>query len=243
VKIVKEVGEQPTTPRLHRRLAAELRPILAIRGAGASLYAGTRILIHRGWTLLGEHLDGWERIGALGFGGYLLVYGAGHAPHIARFAIPAGAAAWCVTAWCMAPATADEPSDEPTEHQPAEPDPQDVEDLVRDLIGDDRGVLLTALRQPLHAADTRAVRELLDAAGIRVRPGVRTAGGNGPGVHRDDLTAPSPAPAGIPVGVVAAGEDANTNTNNALRVESREGMTIINDPADRHRAHSLKKAH
>jgi hypothetical protein len=242
VKIVKEPGEQPI-PRLHRRLAAELRPILAVRGAGASLYAGTRILIHRGWTLLGEHLDGWERYAALAFGGYVTVYGCAHAPHAARFAVPGAIVGWCVAAWCIAPATADEPSDEPTKHQPAEPDPQDVEDLVRDLIGDDRGVLLTALRQPLHAADTRAVRELLDAAGIRVRPGVRTATGNGPGVHRDDLAAPSPAPVDIPADVVAAGEDANTNTNNALRVESREGMTIINDPADRHRAHSLKKAH
>ncbi|MFB7440231.1 hypothetical protein ACFC01_18040 [Streptomyces mirabilis] len=240
MKIVKEVGEQPI-PRLHRRIAAELRPILAIRGAGASLYTGSRILIHRGWTLLGERLDGWERYGALAFGGYVAVYACGHAPHLARFAVPGTVVAWCAAAWCMAPASTDEPRNEPTEEQPAEPDPQDVEDLVRDLIGDDRGVLLTTLRQPLHAPNTRAVRELLDAAGIRVRPGVRTAGGNGPGVHRDDLTAPSPAPADPPVDVVAAGEDANTNTNNTLRVESREGMTIINDPADRHRAHSLKK--
>jgi len=242
VKIVKEVGEQPITPGLHRRIAAELRPILAVRGAGASLYAGSRILIHRGWTLLGEHLDGWERYAALAFGGYVTVYACGHAPHLARFAVPAAAITWCVAAWCTAPAATNPPSDEPTEHQPTPPDPQDVEDLVRDLIGDDRGALLTALRQPLHAADTRAVRELLAAAGIRVRPGVRTADGNGPGVHRDDLAAPSPAPADIPVDVVAAGEDANTNANNVLRVESREGMTIINDPADRHRAHSLKKA-
>ncbi|MFE2737369.1 hypothetical protein [Streptomyces sp. NPDC059349] len=109
------------------------------------------------------------------------------------------------------------------------------------MIGTGRGALLTGLRGPLGAADTRAVRECLDAAGIPVRPVVRTAGGNGPGVHRDDAPAPRPAPADAPVGVVAAGEVADANTNNGLRVEVREGMTIITDPADSHRRHGLRK--
>lgn len=139
------------------------------------------------------------------------------------------------------PTTPAEEVAEPVEEEPQEPDPQDVVDLVRDLIGADRGILLTALRRPLHAPDTRAVREALTAAGIGVRPGVRTAAGNGPGVHRDDLPPLAPADDDAPVEVVAAGEAANTNTNNKLRVQSREGMTIINDPADRHRTHTLKK--
>lgn len=148
---------------------------------------------------------------------------------------------WCAAAWMHAPAEADEPRDEPAGETPTGPDPQDVLDLVRDLIGDDRGVLLTGLRQPFRVADTRAVREVLAAADIRVREGVRTGRGNGPGVHRDDVPPVSPTldpPSGRPV---VAGEATNNNTTNTLRVQSREGMTIINDPADRHRTHSLKK--
>ena len=216
-------------------IRAEVRPVLVFTGAGSALWAGSVVLVRRGWDELGEHLDRWERLGALAVAGYVAGHGCWQAPHIAQFAIPGVVIAWCLAAWWTAPAG---PGEEPTSD---EPDPQDVADLVRDLIGDDRGILLTTLRAPLQAADTRAVRELLHTAGIRVRPGVRAAAGNGPGVHRDDLPAPSPPPEEAPVGDVAAGETANTNNNNALRVESREGMTIINDPADRHRTHSLKK--
>lgn len=134
-----------------------------------------------------------------------------------------------------------EAGDEGTAEGPPQPDPQDVLDLVRDVVGSDRGALLTALRQPLHAADTRAVRGVLAAADIRVREGVRTRAGNGPGVHRDDLP-PAPPTLDAPTGGrVVAGEGTNNNTNTALTVEHREGMTIIRDPADRHRTHTLKK--
>jgi hypothetical protein len=236
MKIIKGVGEY----LLPRWLRNELRPVLTFTGAGASLLSGSLALAARGWAYLGDRLDTWERLGACAAGVYVVGYGCLHAPHIAQFAVPAAAVAWCAAAWCVAP-TASAPH-QPDEEEHAEQDPQDVTDLVRDLIGDDRGILLTALRKPLHAASTRAVREVLAGAGIRVREGVRTGGGNGPGVHRDDLAAPSP-PLGTPLGdLVVAGEDANTNANNMLRVESREGMTIISDPADRHRAHSLKKA-
>ena len=228
MKIVKRVGEWAH---------AELRPILAFTGAGAALWAGSCELARRGWDRLGDRFDRWERLGAVAFGGYVAGYVCWHAPNIARFAVPGA-----VVTWCVAPAEADEPSNGPTGDEPGEPDPQDVIDLVRDLVGDDTGVLLTAIRQPLHAADTRAVRALLAAAGIPVRPGVRTARGNGPGVHRDDLPAPAPLPADPSPTAVVAGEAANANANNELRVQSREGMTIINDPADRHRTHSLKKA-
>lgn len=131
--------------------------------------------------------------------------------------------------------------DEPAVEDPPRPDPQDVLDLVRDVIGSDRGVLLTGLCGPLRAPSTKAVREVLAGADIRVREGVRTGGGNGPGVHRGDLPTPPPPLDDRPAGGVAAGESANTNTNSGLRVESREGMTIISDPADRRRTHTLKK--
>jgi hypothetical protein len=134
-----------------------------------------------------------------------------------------------------------DPGDEEAGSEPSQPDPQEVLDLVRDLIGRDRGILLTALRGPLRAADTKAVRELLAAADIRVREGVRTGGGNGPGIHRDDLP-PLPPPPGPPPGDgVVADQAANTNADNGLRVRSQEGMTIINDPADRRRSHRLKR--
>ena len=151
-----------------------------------------------------------------------------------------GVAAWCAAALAQKPEP-EERTEDGVDEAPAGPDPRDVVDLVRDLIGDDRGALLTTLRSPLHAADTRAVREVLAAANIRVRDGVRTGGGNGPGVHRNDLPPLPPPPAETPVGGVVAGERANNKTANALRVESREGMTIITDPADRHRTYSLKK--
>lgn len=54
-------------------------------------------------------------------------------------------------------------------------------------------------------------------------------------VHRDDAPAPPPAAAEGPVGVVVADQGANTNANNTPTAVSREGMTIITDPADHHR--------
>lgn len=233
MKIITRVGEW----LLPHWLRAELRPVLAVTGAGAALCTGSVVLAVRGWAWLGERLNVGERLGALTAGGYLTVYGCVHAPQIVRFVIPAALIAWCVAAWWAAPSAAPQSSDEPA----AAPDPQDVADLVRDLIGDDRGVLLTALRAPLHAADTRAVRELLATAGIPVRAGVRTADGNGPGVHRKDVPAPPPAEETPSADVVAAGESTNTNTNNTLKVEHQEGMTIIRDRANRHPAHSPTK--
>ncbi|MEU7431074.1 hypothetical protein AB0B07_09485 [Streptomyces sioyaensis] len=86
--------------------------------------------------------------------------------------------------------------------------------------GDDNGVLLTALKAPLRAPDTKAVRALLAEHKIPVREGVRTRAGNGPGVKREDLP-PLPSPIGEGQGgAVGAGQDANANTNNVpTRVE------------------------
>lgn len=207
------------------RLMDRVRAALGLLGP---LGAGTRVLLLR---LVGRF--GWKTVL---IGTAVVVY----ASFRYRTWIWWMLAAWCAAAWMHAPAPV-EADEETAGEDPAEHDPHDVVDLVRDLIGDDRGVLLTALRSPLHAADTRAVREALTAADVRVREGVRTAGGNGPGVHRDDLPPLSPPPDRPPVGGVVAGERANTNANNTLRVQSREGMTIITDPADRYRTHSLKK--
>lgn len=215
-------------------LADRIRALLAL---AEPLRAGFRILLLR---LVARF--GWKTVL---IATAVLLYAANRY----RTWIPYGLAVACAAAWMHAPKQlakppaeeAAEEDDESAGEAPAEPDGQDVVDLVRDLIGDDRGILLTALRDPLHAADTRAVREALQAAGIGWRKGVRTEAGNGPGVHRDDLPPLPPAEGGAPVGLLTCTNDANANANNTLRVESREGMTIITDPADRHRAHSLKK--
>lgn len=122
------------------------------------------------------------------------------------------------------------------EDEPADWTPDDTLDLTRELIGEARGVLLTVLRDAIEAEapglapDTKAVRALLAEADIPVTEGVRTAEGNGPGVRADRLPPPSPTSESAPVGVVAAGEDANTNTNNApTRIEFGQGGYLLSE--------------
>ncbi|MDH6226227.1 hypothetical protein [Streptomyces sp. MJP52] len=208
-------------------LTERLRAVLALSGP---LGAGSRALTTRLVTRYG-----WRPV--LG-GGTLTGYAC-----LRYDTAPAWvAAAWCAAALMHAPKTADataeeaEPEDlEETDEGDQEPD---VATLLHELVGDDRGVLLTRIQQALALPDTRAVRTLLDEAGIPTRKGVRTAAGNGPGVHRADLP-PLPQP-GAPVGVVAAGQTANTNTNNAPTVEQvGSGGVIVRDPADTRRHHTI----
>ena len=104
MKIVKRVGER----LLPRWLADELRPILTFTGTGAALWAGSCELVRRGWNALGEHLNGWERLGALAAAGYALTYACWHTPRIAHFAVPFAGLAWCVAALCVSPAAEQE---------------------------------------------------------------------------------------------------------------------------------------
>lgn len=114
------------------------------------------------------------------------------------------------------------------------------DDLVRalhTLVGGSSGVLDTALRDHLSYPSTRAVREALAAAGITHRPGVRAAGGNGPGVHRTDFPPLPPLQEGGPGAVVVAGQATNNNTNNsgegprkALKVDSSYPFVTMPDP-------------
>jgi hypothetical protein len=71
----------------------------------------------------------------------------------------------------------------------------DVVEALQHLGRNGDHVLLTQLRKRCGASDTKAVRRLLKAEKIRVRGGVRTPAGNGPGVHQDDIPAPPPAEA------------------------------------------------
>ncbi|MFF4146960.1 hypothetical protein ACFY0A_37805 [Streptomyces sp. NPDC001698] len=114
---------------------------------------------------------------------------------------------------------------EAPEQAPEPPSLEVVTRALHALVGEGRGVLLTTLRQHLGLADTRAVRGVLDGAGIRVRPGVRTAAGNGPGVHRQDfppcLSASGPAQESPLLQV----NGANANANNTER-GAREGLRV-----------------
>ncbi|ODA69532.1 hypothetical protein [Streptomyces sp. AVP053U2] len=157
MKITKDVGTgESSTPLLPHRIAAELRPILTVTGAGTALWQGSLILVRRGWTLLGAHLHGWERFGALGFAGYVTVYTAGQAPHIAQFAAPVAAVAWCGAAWWVAPPV-------PRRKQPAEPVDVQEPDVALTLALDTLSVVVRRVagdRQGAHLADLLTEPEL-----------------------------------------------------------------------------------
>ncbi|MFF4900497.1 hypothetical protein [Streptomyces sp. NPDC001068] len=108
-----------------------------------------------------------------------------------------------------------EAAEEAPAEPPAPPSREVISGALHGLVGEGRGVLLTTLRQHLGLADTRAVREVLDEASIRVRSGVRTVAGNGPGVHLQDFPPPPPSPDPSHGDGVVAGEGANANANNA----------------------------
>jgi hypothetical protein len=107
-------------------------------------------------------------------------------------------------------------------------EPVDIVAHLQALGEGGNGVLLTALKDAADLPDTKAVRALLDEAGIRVRAGVRTPAGNGPGVHADDIPTPSPTTSSPSQGgCLCSSEAANANTNNG-RVD------IVQDPDNPH---------
>ncbi|MEU5091704.1 hypothetical protein [Streptomyces sp. NPDC021356] len=154
MKIIKDAGEC-TTPLLPRRIATELRPILAVSGAGAALWQGSLILVRRGWGRLGAHFTGWERAGVLAFTGYVVVYSASHYPDVAQFAAPGAAATWCTAAWIVAP-----PVPRTT---PRPPLPEDDEEPREALALDALAAVVRRVagdRQGAHLADLLAEPEL-----------------------------------------------------------------------------------
>ena len=136
------------------------------------------------------------------------------------------------------------------EEEPSEEDESVAEvDIVALLQQLDRSVLLTELRDDLGVADTKAVKALLAEAGVRWREGVRTPAGNGPGVHQDDIPAPSPVDDGSPEECCSCRSAANANANNAHEGASGEGLrvetigqagAVIRDPADAVRYHRVE---
>ncbi|MCI3271409.1 hypothetical protein [Streptomyces cylindrosporus] len=112
---------------------------------------------------------------------------------------------------------------EPAE-EPAAPD---VGEALRRLVGDDKGVLLTALREDLKLPDTKAVKALLAAEGIPWKAG-RTRAGNGPSVRREDIpAAPSPVAGGPHRDGCCCRSGGNTNSNNDPETGSGEGLRVV----------------
>lgn len=111
----------------------------------------------------------------------------------------------------------------------------DVVGALHRLIGDDKGVLLTVLRDDLQLPDTKAVKVLLEAEGIPWKAS-RTRKGNGPAVRKEAIpAAPSPV-AGHPHGngcCCRSGDNGNSNNGSGegrgegFRVERTDtGLTI-----------------
>lgn len=142
------------------------------------------------------------------------------------------------------------------DRQDATEDEQDAEEdiditaALLSLAGDGRHVLLTELRDAVGAPDTKAVRALLNEAGIIIRSGVRTPAGNGPGVHQDDIPAPLPDQKDTHDGCCSCRSTANANTNNADPDDDGEGVRvqrigvagrIVYPPAEQHRHHRARR--
>ncbi|TFE42489.1 hypothetical protein E3E14_25225 [Streptomyces sp. ICN441] len=128
----------------------------------------------------------------------------------------------------------------------SEPDPVDVGEHLRTLAAGGHHVLLTQLQKATGLPDTKAVRALLTEAGIRVRDGVRTPAGNGPGVHMDDVP---PSAKEAPSEGCWCRSDANANANNAEGGRPREGLrvepigqagTLITDPSEAPRHYTAR---
>jgi len=140
-----------------------------------------------------------------------------------------------------APAAEEQPDDEPA---------VDIAEHLRTLGTGGHHVLLTRLQQATGLPDTKTVRALLDDAGIRVRAGVRTPHGNGPGVHMADIPG-APLPDGAPLlERCLCSSAANANTNNEPEEGPREGFrvepigqagAVVHDPAEAHRHQTVRR--
>lgn len=122
-----------------------------------------------------------------------------------------------------------------------EEEPPDVGEALRKLGKGGQHVLLTGLRKELRVADTTTVRALLKAEKIRVRSGVRTPKGNGPGVHHEDIPAAPPELNGEHADGCCCRSANNTNANNSGEDPSQKGLSVeaigeggrlIRDPAE-----------
>ena len=132
------------------------------------------------------------------------------------------------------------------EEQPEEAEPVDIVAALHQLGEGGQHVRLTQLQDATGLPDTKAVRALLDDAGIPVRAGVRAGRKNGPGVHATDIPPLDRAPSGR----CLCRSGATTNTNNSAGAGGREGLrvepigqagTVVHTPAEASRHHAIAK--
>ncbi|MFM9602697.1 hypothetical protein [Streptomyces turgidiscabies] len=112
-----------------------------------------------------------------------------------------------------------------TEGHEEEAEQPDVMEALRRLVGDDKGVLLTVLRDDLKLPDTKAVKALLEAEGIPWKAS-RTREGNGPAVRAEAIP-PASSPVADPHGdgcCCRSGD--NSNSNNAPAGGSEKGIRV-----------------
>lgn len=122
----------------------------------------------------------------------------------------------------------------------------DIVAVLHELSDGSQHVRLTQLQEAAGLPDTKAVRALLDEAGIPVRAGVRAGGKNGPGVHHTAI----PRVCDASSDGCWCRSDANTNTNNApgegpekgFRVEhtGQAGVTVYDLSETHNRRHTAK---
>lgn len=117
----------------------------------------------------------------------------------------------------------------------------DVAEALRYLSRNGDHVLLTQLQKHVGAKDTKAVRRLLKAEKIKVRPGVRAPKGNGPGVHQDDIPAPPPqeaAPSESGCSCRSATTPTPTTTGTTVEPIGLAGM-VVKDGSEVSRRHRI----
>ncbi|MEU6222256.1 hypothetical protein [Streptomyces sp. NPDC047042] len=101
----------------------------------------------------------------------------------------------------------------------------DVLEALRRLVRDDKGVLLTVLRDDLGLPDTKAVKALLEAEGIPWKAS-RTREGNGPAVRAESIP-PVPSPVADPHGGgCCCRSSGNSNGNSGAGEGSEEGLRV-----------------
>ena len=163
-------------------------------------------------------------------------------------ALPVAGCWWCVAAWRAVDVDDDQEHDaDDFDDEDDGVSPGEFVELVRALIGDGKGVHLVEVAERLAVVEpgrewsTADVRELADAAGVRLTPTrSRTRTGSTTGIRAEHLPPPSPDD-GTPLeGVVVPGQTVNNNTSGVVVEEIAEGSWILRDPADRARRHTVR---
>lgn len=216
------------------------------RQALRRVVAGTMIIL-RGLAWAGEWQETIARWVLFGITGSILAT----AMALHWWLIPGAIVAWCLVAAAVPQSEEDdEPGEDQDDELEDEEEPEDDEppidsdafrELLRDVAGGEN-VHLSTIRARLakevpgvdwHGPATTA---LCEAAGVRVRKGVRVAGADPAvttGIHRDDLP-PLSSPAGAsPVGVVLAGQHSNNNTNTRTEHVGQGGLIVTHGPSIR----------